>query len=306
LNPDGDAQSLLYGAERMMSKVLAAVRRGATLPGLHRLTTITPIARLTFALRGALVQEWIRFARNELRRQAVTARYTLRGSSIAIFVRHHSSDVMVLDEVASAGDYEPPPKVAAVLARRSRPLSVLDLGANAGYFGAWLSIREPDARIVAYEPDPGNAELVRRTIAANGASERWTLVEACAATADGMVRFAAGRGSSSRLAAIDAPDAIDIPARDVLPELAQVAFGKVDIEGAEWEILRDPRLAAAGPAVLVVEYHGEHGRAANEAEQLLRAAGYEVALHPEKLGAPGIGIIWGWRQEGSATPASNP
>jgi methyltransferase FkbM-like protein len=81
----------------------------------------------------------------------------------------------------------------------------------------------------------------------------------------------------------------------VLPMLAESDFAKIDIEGAEWPILRDPRFAEVRPPVLVLEYHANGcGDADPEhaARSLLRAADYELSPIP---GAPaGAGMLWAW------------
>ena len=142
---------------------------------------------------------------------------------MAIAIRHHTGDVMVLDEIFSQAEYEPPPGVVLDL---PDDVSAVDLGANIGLFGAWLLGRFPRARILAYEADPGNAALHRRAIEANGLGERWRLVEAFAGTAAGTTSFTAGGHAVSR-----AGEGIEVPVVDVLPELAAAELVKIDVEG---------------------------------------------------------------------------
>ena len=79
------------------------------------------------------MRERARFVRNELRRGPTTATYRLRESTVAVAIRHHTGDVMVLDEIFSQDEYEPPPGV-----QLPKVESAVDLGANIGLFGAWL------------------------------------------------------------------------------------------------------------------------------------------------------------------------
>ena len=234
-----------------MSFVLRAVRRMAGLPALRRLTRVEPLLRLSFALRAHLVSDPVRFARNELLggRSAV---YTVRGSPVAVAIRHRTPDVLVLDEVFSQREYEWPAPVEAAL-RRAVPLRVADLGANIGLFGAWLLARFPAARIVAFEADPANARLLAATVEANKRAESWQLVQALAATAPGTVRFAAGGFTTSRVDGHG--DGIDVPAVDVFPFLQDVDFLKIDIEGGEWAILEDRRFAEVPARAVALEYH---------------------------------------------------
>jgi FkbM family methyltransferase len=269
-----------------VSLLLRAVRRLATAPAFRRLTRITPLLRVSFALRATLVRERARFARNELRREPTTATYRLRESGVAVAIRHHTGDVMVLDEIFSQGEYQPPgvvlPKVA----------SAVDLGANIGLFGAWLLGRSPDARVVGYEPDPGNAAVHRLAIEANGLSERWRLVEAFAGTKAGTTSFTAGLNAVSHEG-----EGIEVRIEDVLPALVDADLVKIDIEGAEWPILADPRFRELRARVVVLEYHPEGSPDADPAaaaERALVDAGYEVFPAGHKP-AFGTGILWGLR-----------
>jgi FkbM family methyltransferase len=270
-----------------MSLILRAVRRLATLPGFRRLTKATPLLRVSYALRASLVRERGRFIRTELQPRPVTATYRLRESGVAVAIRHHTGDVMVLDEIFSQAEYEPPQGV--VLANVA---SAVDLGANIGLFGAWLLGRFPEARIVAYEPDPGNAAVHRLAIEANGLGDQWRLVEAFAGASTGTTGFVAGLHAVSHEG-----EGIPVPVVDVLPELAYVDLVKIDIEGAEWPILADSRFREIRAGVVVLEYHAKGSRgthAAEAAERALVDAGYAVHQAGRKP-VFGAGILWGVR-----------
>jgi FkbM family methyltransferase len=270
-----------------VSFLLRFVRRLASAPLFRRLTSVTPLLRLSFALRASLVRERRRFVRNELRRRPATGVYRLRDSGVAIALRHHSGDVMVLDEIFGQQEYEPPRGVVLRDVERA-----VDLGANIGLFGAWLLGRLPDVRIAAYEADPGNAEIHRLAIAANELADQWHLVEAFAGVAEGTTRFEAGLHAVSHEG-----DGIEVPVVDVLPEMLHANLVKIDIEGAEWPILSDARFRDLEAAIVVLEYHAEacpDADPASAAERLLANAGYRVH-HSGRKPAFGAGILWGIR-----------
>jgi FkbM family methyltransferase len=270
-----------------VSLLLGIVRRLATAPLFRRLTAVTPLLRLSFALRASLVRERGRFVRNELRRKPAAAIYRLRESGVAVAIRHHTFDVLVLDEIFGQREYEPPPGVPLRNVERA-----VDLGANIGLFGAWLLSQFPGARIVAYEADPGNAAIHRITIEANKLIDHWRLVESFAGIAQGTTRFVTGLYAGSHEG-----DGIDVPVVDVLPELASADLVKIDIEGAEWPILADNRFSELGPPIVVLEYHAEGSPdtdPAAAAERLLADAGYRVH-HSGRKPDFGAGIVWGVR-----------
>jgi FkbM family methyltransferase len=225
----------------------------------------------------------------------VTATYRLSESGVAVTLRHHGGDVMALDELFAQQEYELPPPVEQTLAATTEPLRVVDLGANIGLFGAWLLGRFPAARIVALEADPSNAAVHRSTIEANGLSDRWRLMEAFAGTRAGTTRFVPGLFGVSREA--DKQEGIEVRVVDVLPELLDADLVKIDVEGAEWPIVTDPRFRDLRARAVVLEYH-EWGCPADDprvlAEQSLRAGGWEV-VHAARKPAFGAGVLWGWR-----------
>jgi FkbM family methyltransferase len=261
------------------------------LAGRPRLLPITALL-----LRAGTVRESPAFvARAALRREG-TFLYRLRENGLLVAIRHGTGDVVTLGEVFHEHDYTPPSEVLPSLTGIQR---IVDLGANVGLFGAFAAGRWPDAGIVAFEPDPANAAVHERTIAANGLQARWTLVRSAAGAGTGRARFLAGDVALSRLAgAEDARDAqsIDVPVEDVLPRLAETDLVKIDIEGGEWAILRDPRFAEAPPRVLVLEYHPRFCGAAeprSAAESALAAAGLRVQSIWHR--ADGHGMLWAWQ-----------
>jgi FkbM family methyltransferase len=219
--------------------------------------------------------------------------YELREAGAFVALRHKTPDVLLLDEIFSRREYELPGPVAQLI-RALGPLRVADVGANIGLFGAFISTRHPLTEIVAIEADAANVTVLRRCAAANHARARWTVVPAAAGTSAGTVRFVSGEYSLSRIGDEGEP----VPAVDVFPYLAEAQLVKIDIEGAEWPILADPRFHRLRAPAIVLEYHqmgcpGNDPKA--EAEAGLRAAGYRIAPGPAKP-EYGAGIIWGWRE----------
>jgi FkbM family methyltransferase len=285
-----------------VSVALRAIRRLASAPLLNRLTKVTPLLRLSYAVRASLVRERSRFVRNELRRTSLTATYRLRESGVSVTLRHHTGDVMVLDEIFSQREYEFPEPALDILAGMHSPLVVADLGANIGLFGAWLLGRFPDARIVALEADPGNAAVHRRTITANAVTANWQLIEAFAAPAPGRVSFAAGSHATSHES--KGEGAIEVEAVDVFEHIDGVDLLKIDVEGSEWPLLADSRFAETGARVVVLEYHADgcpHADPVAAAEAALVEAGYETLPGTSKP-AYGAGVLWGLRRSAHSSP----
>lgn len=240
-------------------------------------------------LRSSAVRESGRFAFREATGSRAVHRYRLRESGLVAVVRHGTPDVPTLDEVFYQRQYELP---EAVLARLEPGARIVDLGANIGLFGLFVEPRVQDVRLTALEPDPANFAVLRACRDANGLG--WTLVEAAAATRAGTVPFTAGRFSLSQVGPGDATS--EVEAVDAFEHLREADLAKIDIEGSEWELLADERLAPAGPRALVLEYHPRHAPGADataEVRRLLASAGYETG--PPRPTAEGHGVIWAWR-----------
>lgn len=264
---------------------------------------------------SAAVEERLRFLSRELLGRRYTRTYRLRDSSLRMVIRHPIVDLWVVHEVFAAGEYEIPAEARERLAHLDHPVRVLDLGGNIGLFGLYVH-REMKARVVSFEPDPRNAASLRRCMAANP-DLQWELVPAAAGTRAGQTRFISDFGLSQveRIAAdydghatrdrwlppslheiYPSTPTVLVSVVDVMPYLAECDLLKVDIEGAEWDLLADPRFAATSAVAVVLEAHAHRGRE-SDAQAAIRRAFGSAGL--EQL-APWVGgrqanVIWAIR-----------
>ena len=247
------------------------------------------------ALRARTVRESLRFAARELAGSRALACYRVRESGLPIFVRHGTPDVFTLDQAFYQRHFDPPAEVDARLRSRD-PLRILDLGANIGLFAIAMLGRYRHARVTAFEPDPQNAAVLERVIAANGGAARCSLVRACAAASNGRVRFSAGEFGVSHAAGEGEPATGEVESRDAFPHLAEADLAKIDIEGSEWELLADPRFAMLPTAALHLEFHPRNAPGpdpATAAVDAVERAGYAHA--PVRHTAEGAGMLWAWK-----------
>jgi FkbM family methyltransferase len=258
-------------------------------------------------MRGArAVRESVRFVARQFGRPR-RARYRLRGSDFVIFVRHSTRDVHILNEIfggtAGRHSYEAPAELQSLFDRRPSP-RVLDVGGNIGLFGVDVLGRWPGASIRSFEPDPANSDLLAKVISANHLEERWTLMRAAVANRAAELEFTAGLFADSHVADLQtgssgssANGTLMVPSVDLFAEDHDVDLLKMDIEGAEWPILTDPRLPDLQATVLVLEWHA---RGCSEPEplacvlRLLREAGYGE-LYEVESGSEN-GVLWARRQ----------
>jgi FkbM family methyltransferase len=292
----------------------AAVKR---VPGVTELLDSAPARRLRAASRAARpLHGAIGFVVREQLREQATPRacgYRLRTSGLKVFLRHRTRDLYIFKEVFGDGDgrggYEPPAALTATL-ERAHGLSVLDLGGNIGLFGVFVMGRWPRARLHSFEPDPMNLQVLQRVISANGLQERWTVTAAAVAARDGTLEFVSGLFGESQIAGLagvanrgPAPAAltdgrtISVAAVDLFAQDHDVELIKMDIEGGEWPILTDPRLADLRARAIVLEWHAAacpEPDARGAALGRLAAAGYTGLHESEDFGYRGL--VWAWRE----------
>lgn len=256
------------------------------------LRRLTPLRRIVQALRVAVaVAPSLGFLWDAIRNRP-EGTYAMRRTGQRVVLRPRR-DLQVARELVSKNAYDPPAPVRAALRRRST-LTVLDVGANIGLFSlAAIDAYGPGTRVIAVEPDPHNIPLLRRNVAGS-AGATVEIHEAAASTEAGVLRFESGRDHESGVVESDhtGPGVIDVRAVDFFKLAAGCDLVKVDIEGGEWPLLRDVRLASLDAAAVILEWHGPGGTG-EEAERLLEAAGFEVQL--DAPFAPGVGALWAWR-----------
>jgi FkbM family methyltransferase len=198
----------------------------------------------------------------------------------AVLLRPYSSDYdVLLDTFLSRYHLEP---------LRSAPDTILDLGANVGLTIAHYASLYPQARIVGVELDAHNFELCRENIAPFG--ERCRVVHGAIWAEEGEITyrrqsgnewgFAIGGGDGQRGDSDPRGEEVSAPALTIDSLLARVGwsrvdFVKMDIEGAEREVLRGGESWSERVASIGVEVHFPY--TVQECERDLQRLGFSTA-----------------------------
>lgn len=172
------------------------------------------------------------------------------------------------------------------------PATVLDCGAHIGLFSLLAKSTFPGANIVAYEPNPNNATLIRHQIAKNALSIDFK--ELALSTESRELEFAAINSHGGRLKGHetdgitgDTAPTYRVRSIDLAAELGRLrpksVLIKMDIEGEEQNVL--PAIVPLLPedtAIFFETHAGESGWA--NICRLLESRGFRV----EKLNARGL------------------
>lgn len=163
--------------------------------------------------------------------------------------RIRARDWFALQDVVVADEYRP------ALVGLPPDCRVIDIGANVGLFSAMVFSRYPGATVLAVEPSPDSAALLRRNVGDNPGF-RWTAIEAALWTDRQGVALTNHALSSGRRVGEEGTGVASLPLADIVAQLATPDLVKIDIEGAEDVALRG---SAAQPLAhvkrLVIELH---------------------------------------------------
>lgn len=151
----------------------------------------------------------------------------------------------VVSSALSLGIYEQ--YETALITELVQPgMKVLDIGANVGYYTALLARQVgPTGSVMAFEPEPGNYNILCRTVEANNFAHVHTMRGAVAsATGESLLYLSLQNQGDHRLYATKGRGSISVPIISIdsyLSEESTLDFVKMDIQGSEGLALRGMR-----------------------------------------------------------------
>lgn len=178
---------------------------------------------------------------------------TPHGLPVPMTYREDTNDYNTLNACMTEDEY--------ALRERKVTGTALDIGTYLGGVAIGLALDNPSLRVIAVEGVPQNAELTRQNVAANGLTERVTVIEGAAGGKKPVEMRFGYRGSesmehhafvgNSSLAYDDEViehDSVTYDEPYTLSRLVEMAGGsidllKIDCEGCEYAFLADPAIA---------------------------------------------------------------
>lgn len=158
---------------------------------------------------------------------------------------------------------------------------ILDLGANIGLSVLYFKQLYPQAIITALEADPAIYSHLVKNVHGNGFADV-TLLNAAAWSCDATLAFMSDGADGGRIIRQELGGTCSVRAIDVVPLLLgeQIDLLKMDIEGAETDVLHACRNHLNGVKRIFVEYHEQVDGPRNLSLvlSLLDAAGFKVYI----------------------------
>lgn len=169
--------------------------------------------------------------------------------------------------------------------------TVLDIGANAGFFSIHARNVFPNALIHAYEPNPAMEKFLQHQSATGGFVY---FLEAVGAV-DGKVTLDADLDSTHvRTHASPSGEITQVALRSCIQRLGgTVDVLKLDCEGAEWDIFTDTA-AWQNVRYAAIEYHLQHNQTRHLASESVTALGFRIRKHTTD--GPSRGLLWAERR----------
>ena len=146
---------------------------------------------------------------------------------------------------------------------------IIDVGANIGISTLYFKLQYPNSKITAFEPDPKAFEALRNNILNSYGFDDVELIDKGVWNEDGELDFTTNKADGGSLSP-NKPGSSKITIktlrfRDYLSQEEDIDLLKVDIEGAETEVMLDCRDHLHKVKYMFLEYHSF----ANEKQHLL-------------------------------------
>lgn len=137
---------------------------------------------------------------------------------------------------------------------------IVDCGANTGLSVIYFKRLFPQAKITAFEPDSNIFKLLKENLNKFGFNDV-ELINKAVWNKNGSIKFLALGAVGGRISENEDDKTIEMPTarlKDLLNE--KIDFLKIDIEGAEFDVIEDCKNDLANVKNIFIEYHSEEKR----------------------------------------------
>lgn len=188
----------------------------------------------------------------------------------------NEADYLVVGELVMGG-YQMP------VGKTVKPSAILDCGANIGVFALQAYATFPDLPVKCYEPDSANVKQLKLNLASNGIQA--DIVSKAVWSETAQLFFHPGASYTGFVSR----DKSEWPISCELPKVPENCWLKLDIEGAEYEVLPALLRNGSNPVLISMEIH-DFSRRGQALMDLLSQHGYgiEGSFKPD---APCVNVV---------------
>ena len=158
-------------------------------------------------------------------------------------------------------------------------LRIVDVGANVGYSVIYWAALFRNAVIEAFEPHPEMLQALRANLELNGLTDRVKVFPVAAGTHN-TTALLTDAGVSSTLTEDQSKSSYEVIVKDFFEVVGsgQIDLLKMDCEGAEYDLIADPRFATLNVNAIVLEWHatGQRPDAKREVFEMLSRQSWKI------------------------------
>jgi FkbM family methyltransferase len=215
------------------------------------------ISRIKWYHRVTGVSGLVSAIKGKITRRPTLLQLSRRDIKFPFFLRVPSSDVLIFKQIFMKHEYD--------FNVKKTPSIIVDAGANIGLASIYFANKFPDSKIIAIEPEESNFEILKRNIEPYG-----NIIPVCAALwHDNTLINVVDRGFGKWGFMTYARDGISESYGEILhkthgitvdtimkeQDIEHIDILKIDIEGSEREVFRDPSSWIEKVDTLIIELH---------------------------------------------------
>ena len=162
---------------------------------------------------------------------------------------------------------------------------IFDIGANIGTYSCFaLSNVGATGRVIAFEPEPQNAEALRENLALNGDKRQWDVIEVAASDYDGLGKMKLStevQGAGNHALSTSGDFEVEVRRLDNMVSEGEVPSPdamKIDVEGAELEVLAGCPELIGSVRCVYCEVHERNSENYKEVVRYFKQNGLEVDI----------------------------
>lgn len=159
---------------------------------------------------------------------------------------------------------------------------ILDCGANVGLSALYFKKKYPEAKVIAYEADPEICKILEKNIIDNGITDVEIINKTIWST-ETLIEFSVEGADAGRIDTGSDKKIIKIPTVSLQSIIKDTHFDlvKIDIEGAEFEVIKGSDSLLKYSKFVFVEYHSfsERKQDLGQLIRLFENGGFRCHIH---------------------------